>query len=338
MSDFAFAVSAQLPSSCAHNGYRESRCSSQSQGSAVLPKITSGLSGKASSSIDGLRNAQALCSSIAASLFIVSLGRGLRQRRGKNSCRSADVRRCCISSDKASSFHMTAGSNRATINRRYAASSLGFGSVLLAEALLVSPAEAIGDGQSQMRQGMQAFSRGKVDESIKLFDQAANNDYPKAMLWQRGLSLYYADRFEDGATQFRKDVEMNPNDTEESIWAMLCEARLVGFEQARKKMLVVKRDRRPVMRTAYSLFRGENADAAQAELEKYASGSNDSDKFYAALYLGLYAEAKGDAQTARQWIERSVASDYGKSSGDYMADLARVHMSVRGWSDSKKEL
>lgn len=42
-------------------------------------------------------------------------------------------------------------------------------------------------------------------------------------LWQRGLSLYYADRFQDGADQFRRDVAVNPNDTEEAIWAFLCE-------------------------------------------------------------------------------------------------------------------
>ena len=51
---------------------------------------------------------------------------------------------------------------------------------------------------------------------------------------------------------------MNPNDTEESIWAMLCEARVLGFDEARGKMLTVGRDSRPVMRTAYDLFRGEN--------------------------------------------------------------------------------
>jgi len=44
-------------------------------------------------------------------------------------------------------------------------------------------------------------------------------------LWQRGLSLYYADRFQDGADQFRRDVAVNPNDTEEAIWAYLCEVR-----------------------------------------------------------------------------------------------------------------
>lgn len=35
----------------------------------------------------------------------------------------------------------------------------------------------------------------------------------------------------------RDDVAVNPNDTEESIWAFLCEAQLEGVEAARAKFL-----------------------------------------------------------------------------------------------------
>ncbi|QHO46742.1 hypothetical protein HN51_016227 [Arachis hypogaea] len=57
--------------------------------------------------------------------------------------------------------------------------------------------------------------------------------------WQRGLSLYYLDRFEEGAEQFRLDVAQNPNNTEESIWCFLCEAQLYGVDEARKPYLEV---------------------------------------------------------------------------------------------------
>jgi hypothetical protein len=58
-------------------------------------------------------------------------------------------------------------------------------------------------------------------------------------------------RFAEGAEQFRRDVAANPNDTEEAVWAFLCEARTLGFEQARARLLKVGRDSRPYMRTAY---------------------------------------------------------------------------------------
>ena len=46
-------------------------------------------------------------------------------------------------------------------------------------------------------------------------------------------------RFLDGAAQFREDVAVNPNDTEEAIWAFLCEARIRGEDEARKDFLEV---------------------------------------------------------------------------------------------------
>lgn len=190
------------------------------------------------------------------------------------------------------------------------------------------------DGGTLMRRGMDAFRQGQVRDSVSLFDASADAGYPKALLWQRGLSLYYVDRFQDGAEQFRQDVELNPNDTEESIWAMLCEARTLGFEEAQRRMLVVGRDPRPVMRTVYTLFRGEDESKDMERLERAASNGSSSDQFYASLYLGLFAEAKGQADKARVWIERAASNPYARNSGDYMADLARVHLLVRGWATS----
>ena len=82
---------------------------------------------------------------------------------------------------------------------------------------------------------MAAFSSGDVERSIKLFDSAIAAQPSPRYLWQRGLSLYYADRFADGAEQFATDVSVNPNDTEESIWNFLGVARLDGFDAARKR-------------------------------------------------------------------------------------------------------
>ncbi|XLR57520.1 hypothetical protein HN51_011874, partial [Arachis hypogaea] len=79
---------------------------------------------------------------------------------------------------------------------------------------------------------------GDVSGSLVEFDRAIELDpRQKAYLWQRGLSLYYLDRFEEGAEQFRLDVAQNPNNTEESIWCFLCEAQLYGVDEARKQYL-----------------------------------------------------------------------------------------------------
>jgi len=142
------------------------------------------------------------------------------------------------------------------------------------------------------------------------------------------------ERFEEGARQFRDDVAVNPNDTEESIWAFLCEAQLVGPEKAREQLLKVGRDPRPVMRAAFDCFSSGAPpqailDAAAADLP---AGGHDA--FYAQLYVGLWYEAHKEEAAAKQAMLAAVATPYARRSGDYMASLARVHAMRRGWVES----
>ena len=200
---------------------------------------------------------------------------------------------------------------------------------LLAVAPLASVAPAI--AASPVREGMSAFSANRVEESIEIFDKILTvQPTSKPYLWQRGLSLYYAEKFEAGADQFATDVSVNPNDTEESIWYFMCVARKEGFNAAKGKLLKVGPDRRPVMRAALQLFQGETDEVA---LQALADGknNNESDLFYANLYLGLWREAQGDATGAKSFITTAANSKYGTQSGDYMADLAKVHVKRRGW-------
>ncbi|URE27761.1 hypothetical protein MUK42_17562 [Musa troglodytarum] len=102
------------------------------------------------------------------------------------------------------------------------------------------------DASLAVRRGMLLFRQGDVSGSLAEFDRAIELDprqkaYSPSDLWQRGLSLYYLNRFEEGAEQFRLDVAKNPNDTEESIWCFLCEAQLYGVEDARSRMIWMRR-------------------------------------------------------------------------------------------------
>ncbi|KAG2597460.1 uncharacterized protein LOC120706854 isoform X2 [Panicum virgatum] len=180
-----------------------------------------------------------------------------------------------------------------------------------------------------VRRGMQLFRQGDVAGSLAEFDKAIEMDpRQKQYLWQRGLSLYYLDRFEEGAEQFRLDVAANPNDTEESIWCFLCEAQLYGIEEARKRFLEVGLDSRPVMREAYTLFK----DGGDPEkLVANFSSRSDGEVFYSSLYAGLYHESQKDAERAKSHIVAACKSPYGSRSGDYMASLAFVHCQCRNW-------
>lgn len=77
-------------------------------------------------------------------------------------------------------------------------------------------------------------------------------------------------------------------------------------------MLSVPRsERRPYMRAAYALFKGDSTEKDLAKQMEVASSANRNGEdasrttsgapyFYANLYLGLYAEAKGDEVLARK--------------------------------------
>ncbi|KAI4349930.1 hypothetical protein L6164_010471 [Bauhinia variegata] len=181
-----------------------------------------------------------------------------------------------------------------------------------------------------IRRGMLLFRQGDVPGSLAEFDEAIRLDLrQKAYLWQRGLSLYYLDRFEDGAEQFRLDVAQNPNDTEESIWCFLCEAQLYGVDEARKRFLEVGRDLRPVMGAAYDMFK-DGGDPEQL-VAGFSSG-RENEYFYASLYAGLYYESQKETDAAKRHIVAACQSPYGQRSDDYMASLANVHVLCRNWA------
>nr|GEV96126.1 tetratricopeptide-like helical [Tanacetum cinerariifolium] len=180
-----------------------------------------------------------------------------------------------------------------------------------------------------IRRGMILFRQGDVVGSVAEFDNAIKLDpRQKAYLWQRGLSLYYLDRFEEASEQFRIDVAQNPNDTEESIWCFLCEAQLYGPAEARKRFLEVGRDPRPVMREAYNMFKD---DGDPEKLVAEFSEGRESEYFYASLYAGLYYESQNEADKAKVHLVASCKTPYGERSDDYMASLAKVHCVCRKW-------
>lgn len=191
-------------------------------------------------------------------------------------------------------------------------------------------AAAAADPNALVRQGMSKFRKNDVEGSAADFDAAlAARPAIRPYLWQRGLSLYYLQQYQEGAQQFRDDVAVNPNDTEESIWAFLCEAQLVGPEAARQQFLQVGRDPRPVMRAAYECFK--TGSDPQAILQAAGSDKQGHDAFYALLYVGLWHEAQGDAAAAQAAITQAVRTAYAQQSGDYMCALAAVHCQRRGW-------
>lgn len=172
------------------------------------------------------------------------------------------------------------------------------------------------------RIGEDRFRAGDPWGSVAAFDQviALRPDYAPQH-WQRGISLYYAGRFDDCRKQFELHRTVNPEDVENAVWHYLCVAKLKGVGEARKAMIPIRADERIPMMEVHAMFRGESTP------EKVLAQCRDANSlFYGHLYVGLYLEAAGDALRSFEHI-RTAAERYAAS--HYMWDVARVHRDLR---------
>ena len=188
--------------------------------------------------------------------------------------------------------------------------------------------------QSQLYliRGSLLFRTGKIAESLKDFDKVIELDpLSKPYLWQRGISLYYAEKYQEGVDQFVVHREVNPNDVENAFWHFLCAAKLRGVEAAEKEILLSGRDSRVPMMQVQDMIQGkatpEQVIEATESKPKRSDGT-DFDRFYGYLYVGLYYDAKGDAPKAAEWMKKCVDLNV----PGYMGDVARVH-----WDLMKKK-
>jgi lipoprotein NlpI len=185
-------------------------------------------------------------------------------------------------------------------------------------------------------EAVRLFFEAKPVESARVFDQlvevapAAEPD-----LWQRGLAFYYAERFEDGRRQFELHKTVNPNDVENPAWHFLCVAKLEGVPAARGRLLPVGEDHRVPMREILDVYAGRCEPAAVlAAAEKGEPEARRNQLCYAHLYLGLFHEAAGNTEKARQHITQAAGPF---KMDHYMGKVAVMHAKLRGWEKAAVE-
>ena len=188
------------------------------------------------------------------------------------------------------------------------------------------PAAAGGQGAAQaiFERAVEDFAAGRIDEAAAGFDTVAELLPQQApSLWQRGIALYYAERYDDCRAMFESHRTVNPNDVENATWHFLCVARAESPAAAEAALLPVGPDSRVPMREIYALYRGDLTPADVME----AAGDRPSARFYAHLYLGLYYEALGRADEAYEQIELAADSGFARAGG-YMHMVAEVHLAL----------
>ena len=173
--------------------------------------------------------------------------------------------------------------------------------------------------------GREHFRAGKIAESVADFDKYIELE-PQAQnrLWERGISFYYAGQFEKGAKQFEDYQKFHDQDVENSVWRYLCVARASGAEKARESFLPITNDPRIPMMEVYALYQGklQPEDVLAAASENPPGRDMHSQRlFYAHLYIGLWHEAAGSADKAKEHILKAEQHKI----AHYMWDVAHVH-------------
>jgi lipoprotein NlpI len=180
------------------------------------------------------------------------------------------------------------------------------------------------DPQTVLSRAVADFRVGRFTESAAGFDRLAKLISDRAPeLWQRGIALYYAGRYNDCRRQFESHRTVNPDDVENAAWHFLCVARAESPAKARAALLPVGPDPRAPMSEIYQMFRGTLA----AEQVLAAAGDAPAAQFYAHLYIGLHSEALGMKDRALEHIQAAAADRY-VGVGGYMHMVAQVHLAT----------
>ena len=183
------------------------------------------------------------------------------------------------------------------------------------------------------QRGTEHFFAARIKESLADWDRVVKLVPQRAPHhWQRGISLYYADRYEDGVAQFESHQKVNQQDVENAVWHFLCVVRAKdgSVKKAREKYIPITRDTRIPMKEIHALFAGTgNAKAVLA-----AANADQDDplrlrnhRCYAHLYLGLYFEALGQHKKSAEHMKKA-AVDF--KMDHYMGKVAQVHHKLRG--------
>jgi len=204
---------------------------------------------------------------------------------------------------------------------------------LLFALLVCCSAASAQEDKSRYAKGEEHFFAGRIKESLVEWDAQVKED-PSSLPghWQRGLALYYAERYKDGRAQFEVHQKVNSEDVENAAWHFLCVTKAESVEAARKVFIPITHDTRVPMKQIHALYAGkgtpEDVLKAAESKEGISETAHQRQLCYAHLYLGLYHEALGKTDKAKEHMLK--AADLAPAA-NYMGKVAVVHCKVRGW-------
>ena len=146
--------------------------------------------------------------------------------------------------------------------------------------------------------------------------------------WRLGIAYFYLKEYDKAARQFKIYHNYDQVDRENGIWRFMSQYKASGLKTARKGLLKYEKDDRPPYPWLYEMFAGK-IKPGQVFSEIEAAGFDDRYRtrvlFHAWLYVGIYLELTEGTQKALPYLRKAAANEYGRATGTYMWQVARIH-------------
>ena len=146
--------------------------------------------------------------------------------------------------------------------------------------------------------------------------------------WRLGIAYYYLNRFDKAAHQFEIYHNHDNVDRENGIWRFMSQTRLKNMEVARKGLLKYEKTDRPPYPWVYSLYAGDiKPEDVYRKIDEGGFPDRYKERvlFHAQLYVGIFHELHGRDKEALKHLRAASANEYGRATGTYMWQVARVH-------------
>ena len=147
--------------------------------------------------------------------------------------------------------------------------------------------------------------------------------------WRIGIAYFYLGQFAEAERQFGIYHQYDAVDRENGIWRFMSQVRAHGEKKARADLLPYQQTDRPPYPWLYEMFHGKLKPSEvflRIEQAGFPDGYEERVRFHADLYVGIYLQmVKSDQKLALHHLANAVANKYGRVSGTYMWQVARLH-------------
>ena len=178
-------------------------------------------------------------------------------------------------------------------------------------------------GDARLFLGKFMDSRNDYEKMIEL------NPQLEVSHWRLGIAYFYLSDFSKAARQFEIYHKYDNVDRENGIWRFMSQYKEKGIEYARNGLLIYTQDDRPPYPWLYEMFTGDiKSGEVFKRIKSKAFSTNYETRvlFHADLYVGIFFElTEGPSSKALFHLARAASSEYGRQSGTFMWQVARLH-------------